>query len=255
MKQFAVQAIVFAVIGVAVWVLSRLLRCAPTTPPISNPRKSSIAALAAVCLSMLAIGLLMLRQHLLHGPTGYVGPKLHKSGDLISQFVVLTMYALPAGFFMLKRRERLATAGITKANLWQAIVIGVGLAFLTFYFQPGGFLAKISRIEPRHGVGLAFYACVGFGEEFLFRGYLQSRLLAWLGKWRGWLLASAVMAAVHFPHRVLIEGLGVGDALGATIGLLPVSLLMGFVMLCTRNIVAPGLFHTFSNWVNTLRPA
>jgi len=27
---------------------------------------------------------------------------------------------------------------------------------------------------------------------------------------------------------------------------------MGYVMLRTENVVAPGLFHTFANWVNPL---
>ena len=46
--------------------------------------------------------------------------------------------------------------------------------------------------------------------------------------------------------------MGYVDAIAATSALLPVSLLMGFVMLRVGNVVAPGLFHTFANWANTL---
>jgi membrane protease YdiL (CAAX protease family) len=252
MKQFMIQIIAFSIIGGAVWGLSRLLRCKPLDSGIVKPRKSSLEALAAVACSTLFIDLLMLRQRLLHGPTPGSGPRFDQLSDLIPQLVVLAVYFLPAGIFMFRAREPLGSAGITRVNLWAALLIGAALAVLTFYFQPGGLLAKLEGIEPRHGIALVFYAGVGFGEEFLFRGYLQNRLVAWLGKWQGWVSASVTMALVHLPHRFLIEGQSLGDSFIASCGLIPVSLLMGFIMLCVRNVVAPGIFHTFADWVNEL---
>ena len=252
MKQFVIQIIVFSIIGGAVWGLSRLLRCKSLDSGIAKPRKSSLEALAAVACSMLLVGLLMLRQRLRHGPTPGSAPRFEQLSDLIPQLVVLVVYFLPAGIFIFKAREPLRSAGITRVNLWASLLIGAALAVLTFYFQPGGLLAKLGGIELRHGIALVFYACVGFGEEFLFRGYLQNRFIAWLGKWQGWLLASVTMALVHLPHRFLIEGQSLGDSFIASCALIPVSLLMGFIMLCVRNVVAPGMFHTFANWVNEL---
>ena len=252
MQQFIVQVVLFSVIGAAVWGLSRLLRCRPVDVAIAHPKKSALQALLAVAVSSLIIGLLILRQHLLHGPTGAAGPDIREAADLVPQLVLTIAYVLPAGLFMLKARERPRTAGFTTANLWQSLVIGMGLALLTFYFRPGGIAAKLGCIEPHHAVAFVFYGFVGFGEEFLFRGYLQNRLIRWLGRWRGWVLASVIMAVVHFPHRLMIEGLAVGDAAAASLALVPVSLLMGFVMLRTQNVVASGIFHTFANWVNVL---
>lgn len=97
-----------------------------------------------------------------------------------------------------------------------------------------------------------FYVFVGFGEDFLFRGYLQNRLIAWLATWQGWRLASVSMAFGHLPHRRLIEGMSLSGAFASSAAPAPVSLLIGFVMLQTGNLIAPGLFHTFVNWVNTL---
>lgn len=252
MKQFIIQIVAFSLIGCVVWGLSRLLRCRSFDSGIAKPRKSSLEALAAVACSMLFIYLLMLRQRLRHGPTPGSEPRFEQFSDLIPQLVVLVVYFLPAGIFMFKAREPLRSAGITRVNLWASLLVGVALAVLTFYFQPGGLLAKLGRIELRHGIALVFYGCVGFGEEFLFRGYLQNRLIAWLGKWQGWVLASTTMAIVHLPHRFLIAGQSLGDSLIASCALIPVSLLMGFIMLCVRNVVAPGMFHTFANWVNKL---
>jgi membrane protease YdiL (CAAX protease family) len=202
---------------------------------------------------MAIIDLLMLRQYRQHGPTPGSAPTFTQLTDLVPQIVVLAAYVVPAAIFMLISRERLASVGITTRSLWQAVLIGLGLALLTFYFQPGGFWAKIGKAHAQHAIAFVFYAFVGFGEEFLFRGYLQTRLVAWLGAWQGWVLASVSMALVHYPHRWLIEGQSAGAAAVSSLALVPVSLLMGFVMLRTGNIVAPGLFHTFANWVNTLR--
>ena len=63
---------------------------------------------------------------------------------------------------------------------------------------PGEPFVRLPRITPTHGMALIFYAFVGFGEEFLFRGYLQTRLVAWSGVARGWILAAVVMAWFTF---------------------------------------------------------
>ena len=50
----------------------------------------------------------------------------------------------------------------------------------------------------------------------------------------------------------LIGGMDWPGALAASVGLIPVSLLMGFVMMRTGNILAPGLFQTFANRVSAV---
>ena len=246
------QVILFAIIGLAVYGLSRLFRCKPVVPPISNSKRSAIHAIVAVTVSALIVNLLILRHHLRHGPTPGSRPELDQFSDLVPQLVVVFIYVLPAAIFMLRDREPLRSVGITNRNLWQSALIGMSLALLTFYFQGGGFWAKVAKVNAHHAIALVHYAFVGFGEEFLFRGYLQNRLIAWLGTWQGWGLASVIMAFVHLPHRWLIEGMSLSGAVASSAALLPVSLLMGFVMLQTGNLVAPGLFHTFANWVNRL---
>ena len=251
--QFLAQVLIFSLVGVAVWGLSRVLRCNVALPDIPNAKKSSYGALGAVGISMAPAYLLMVRQRLLHGATSDYAPRFEHVSALWPQLLLVLIYVVPAGVFMIRNRESLRTTGISTRNLWQSLLIGAGLALLTFYFRPGGLMAKVQGIQARHGVALVFFAGVGFGEEFLFRGYLQNRLAAWLGRWPGWVAASVAMAIVHLPHRSLIQGMSFGVALVDTLALIPVSLLMGFVMLRTQNIVAPGLFHTFADWVNTLK--
>lgn len=152
---------------------------------------------------------------------------------------------------MFRDKESLQTIGVSRTNLWQAAVIAIGLAALSFCPQPGEPVAKLSRLTPAHGIALISYSLVGFGEEFLFRGYLQTRLVAWRGVAFGWILTSVIMALSHFPGR-LIPGIGLFDAFINCASLIPISLLMGFIMLRVRNLLAPGLFHTFGDWVGLL---
>ena len=94
---------------------------------------------------------------------------------------------------------------------------------------------------------------IAFGEEFLFRGYLQNRLIAWRGQLQGLVLTALIFSYSHIVHRMLVEELTFPDAFLASTALLPVGLLMGFVMLRTGNLVTVVLFHTFVNFVNTLK--
>ncbi|HAU36725.1 MAG TPA: hypothetical protein DCX07_03280 [Phycisphaerales bacterium] len=206
-------------------------------------------ALVSVTISMTIIVLLMIRQVLRHRISE---AKIDSFADLLPQFIVLVTYGLPAAIFLIKDKERLRSVGITTHNLWQASLIGFLLAGTTLVFGEGGPEGVLHKIQPQRLLSLVYFAFVGFGEEFLFRGYLQNRAVAWLGTWRGWLLASVVMAIVHFPHRLLFGRMTVLEATIASAALIPVSLLMGFVMLRTKNIVAPGLFHTFANWTSNL---
>jgi membrane protease YdiL (CAAX protease family) len=247
MNQFIIKCVSFTVIGAVVFGLSKLLRCKVSDAGINKPRRSALHAILAVGISMSILFLLMLPQLLASKPQTSTH-KLHAFPFLASQFLVFLLYAVPAGIFMFRDKESLQSIGISRTNLWQAAVIGIGLAALSFCPQPGEPVAKLSRLTPAHGIALISYFLVGFGEEFLWRGYLQTRLVAWLGVALGWILTSVLMALSHFPGR-LISGMGLLDAFVNCAYLIPVSLLMGFIMLRIRNLLAPGLFHTFGDWV------
>ncbi|NQD92947.1 CPBP family intramembrane metalloprotease [Pseudomonas sp. CrR25] len=75
--------------------------------------------------------------------------------------------------------------------------------------------------QPKWPDGLWLWLVVNLGvaamaEELLFRGLLQSRLVAWLGVWPGILLTALLFGAVHAPFSPLfavvagMAGLGYG---------------------------------------------
>jgi membrane protease YdiL (CAAX protease family) len=63
----------------------------------------------------------------------------------------------------------------------------------------------------------------GFGEELLFRGFLQTRCTAWLGSTKGLFSASLIMAFAHIPQRIFVQGMNPTEALFSCVLLLPVS--------------------------------
>jgi len=248
MTRMLIRCVWFVVIGAAVYGACRLLRCRRCKDiGIAQPRRSALRALCSVGISMSILFLLMF------GGRRRTSSALAitQASDLLSQLVILVLYIGPAAIFMMIAKERLRTVGIGTHNLWQGILIGACLACSVFFLEQSGF-SRLFHLRSHHAISLIYYAFGGFGEEFLFRGYLQTRLVRWLGTWKGWLIASVIMALVHWPDRLLILNMATGDAFVATISLVPVSLLFGFIMLRTQNIMAPGLFHTFANWVSGL---
>ena len=236
------QPIVFAVLAVVAYALSKLLRCRVTHVACVHTTGRAWCPLVPVAISLAGFTALAL-----WAPPGHQD---FQRGLLVLTFwqgVGFLIYVLPAGLAMLQAGDSLGSAGVGRQNLWQACMMGLILGSLWCVAGPlGQKLAHLS--QGGWEWSLLFLALFGLGEEFLYRGYLQSRLIARIGTWRGWALASLVFAASHFPHRLLYQGLGPGAALAATVDVVPCALALGFIMLRAQNILAPAIFHAVINF-------
>lgn len=252
MNQIAIQIIAFAILAGLVWVMTKLLRCKPVKSGIENPRKSSLRALIAVTCSLVALILFEIFRRL--PQAGILGPEAQfgKFGYLIPHFIAFILFLLPAGIAVLKSHEPLRSIGISRTNLWQSALIGFVFVILMFYMQNVDILETLKGFEQRQGIRLIYFAFIGFEEEIVFRGYLQTRLVSWLGKWRGWGLASVIMAVSHFPLRMVIDDKALNAAFIDSLAFIPASLFFGFLMLRTGNVLAPAIIHTFTNWISEL---
>jgi len=245
--QIVVLYIYFALVGTLVYGLCRLLKLNPVYPKINRPRLSAICALIAVLASMLVVTLLMMSSgNHRHAATHNA---VHRY-NLIPQMFLVILYCLPMALMLRLNRETLRSTGLTTSNFWKAIVVGLFLAATTLVTARGGPFAGLRGLDSQRLQALLYFGIVGFGEEFLFRGYLQSRIVAWLGQIRGLGLASAIMALAHIPNRILGLGMDLPHALASSAGLVAISLLCGFVMLRTGSVVAPAIFHAFADWAH-----
>jgi membrane protease YdiL (CAAX protease family) len=173
-----------------------------------------------------------------------------KIANFYAQLLTVLIFVAPAAYNMRREREPASSVGIGRHNLWQGCVIGlVAGALLGALFcccRQSDVANKI--LNPSIGAWhFAHCSVVGFREEFFFRGYLQTRLIAWLGMWRGWILASVIMALAHIPSFCLTNGICGGIL--TTLVIIPVSLFLGFVMIRTQNLVAPLMAHAIADWV------
>jgi membrane protease YdiL (CAAX protease family) len=153
---------------------------------------------------------------------------------------------------MRRRHEALSSAGITKHNFGKSALLGIILSAFMFLFHMitkrfymGGVLRSISLGDFW---ALATFLVVGSSEEFGFRGYLQTRLMSWLGTVWGWVLASTLMAVMHVVQRITVMGMAGTDAIVSSLSLIPISLLYGYIMLQTENVVAGTILHAFIDW-------
>jgi len=249
---FFVQCTALLVLGALVAVLVRLLRFRDSVSGISAARSSSLWALLAICAGWL----LVVAVHF--ALRGDVGPQHWQSvspagpGDVIGQLFVALFAIGPVVFAMHRRREPFASAGASADNLGRSLIVGLFLvaavAGWRFLVEPPPDIASFFH-HANHWLFLQF-VIVGFVEEFVYRGYLQTRLVGWLGPVQGWVLASVLMAMAHAGHRVAALGMAGEEALLSAAALVPISLFLGFVMLRTRSIVAPGILHTMINWLD-----
>lgn len=251
-----IQSLTFLLIAGIVYLLTRALNLHPKAHSFENPERAGLSALLAIWIGWLLTAALFIflrwggsSQHApLDEPT--YGPD-----DVLNQILIAVLAFSPALVAMRLRREPLESAGIGSTNLLKALLVGLVLALLTLaslFFSGIDVQAAWDGLSTSHFWALIVYLVVGFSEEFAFRGYLQTRLVTWLGTLSGWVIASLVMAFAHVIQRMTMMGLSLTQALLSSAFLIPISLLMGYIMLRTGNIVTPGIFHTMVDWVNTL---
>jgi membrane protease YdiL (CAAX protease family) len=255
--QTGAQSLALLVAGIIVYGMTRLLRFRYRAWPFANVRSAAGWGLGALALGWAVVSILFFARAAWEGPQQVVaGQRVYGSNDVIGQVVIALAAFGPAVVVMRWRREPWASARVGRHNLGKSLLVGGLLSLLivaasTFGVE-GGSGQAVTRLGSNHLWALLHYAIVGFSEEFAFRGLLQTRLASWLGRWWGWLLAAVLMALAHVVQRMTVWGLSPLEALLSSASLIPISLFQGYVLLRTENLVAPGLAHTFVNWVGTL---
>ncbi len=97
--------------------------------------------------------------------------------------------------------------------------------------------------------GFVFFAIVGFGEEIVWRGYIQRRLVFYGGTLKGLVITSLLFAVLwHFPSSYYKHSGVVSEAFANTLLLFPISLVLGYIMLRSQNIIPPSIYHLFHDW-------
>jgi membrane protease YdiL (CAAX protease family) len=179
-----------------------------------------------------------------------------RDASFIAAFLVQTLsqalIASPAVVTLLIRRQGFATAGLSKQHLARQLLLGLCLAVMTVLLFaviriPGG--NSSMQDEPltvqRCIYLVAVYAVSALGHEFVYRGYLQTRLMAWGGETTGLLLSSLVYAVWHLPGFLGMYNLL--TILVQLIGLFALGLVLGEVRRRSGSIIPSTFLHAASD--------
>jgi uncharacterized protein len=171
--------------------------------------------------------------------------------DIIASTLVKCVFFVFIWFWLRLRGDSVAAIGLKKPRNWlRSILFGVTVAvflFIAVYLlERGGFRRDLSAFAPFKGnLELTLYQLggviigAGFGEEYLFRGFLCQRLaMLFGGSELGWGTACLIQAALFGLAHAYQNPLGM--LLTGSIGFT-----MGLIFLATgRSLWAPVIAHT-----------
>lgn len=115
------------------------------------------------------------------------------------------------------------------------LIMLISLAAGTLWYESSGFgLYTVGEILRSVFFGIMAFLLVGFGEEAVFRGYIQKRIMLSLGKGWALLLASLIFMAAHLATYARLL-----DFIDIFLG----GLIMGYLYMLTDSLYLPAGYH------------
>jgi len=136
--------------------------------------------------------------------------------------------------------------------------LGVVLALVTIALFAAITLLGKGTLAPKSPVTLqrllywiATFTISAFAHEFIYRGYLQTRLVAWGGTVKGLLASALIYALWHWPKFIQAGFNGMTMAV-QFIALFALGLALGIIYHRSRSILPAALFHASNDLAQTL---
>jgi len=178
-------------------------------------------------------------------------PFTYSVAQLIQQIELSLVTVAPFLLALAIRRQPLLSAGLSRATLRPGLQVGLGLALITI-FLTSKIYTIMNGLSAAEGLYLVAMLIAGLAVEFIFRGYIQLRLIGWLGETPGWLVTAALYALWYIPQKLILEGVSLPE-LGLSLAYLFVfGLLLGWIMRKTGSILGPGIYHGVHDWIQVL---
>ena len=176
---------------------------------------------------------------------------------LLVQIAAQILMCGPAILALIIRRQGPETVGLARRNLPQLLLLGACLSIATVLLF--AVVPIPGENPPAQDRPLTVERCVfvistmavsALAHEFVYRGYLQTRLTAWSGELGGLLLSSLVYTLWHLPRF-----LGVFNwltVLVQTFSLFILGLVLGEIRRRTGSIVPSACFHAANDIALTI---
>ncbi len=254
------SAVVLAVGVPVVYLLSRAFRLHTATIAIALPKKEAMrASVLVVVLFAFVFSWRTLVYVFAHGS----GVAADLPTPIVDSTIVLWLSAaegislLILAVAMKITRQTLGSIGISRINIGKMVAFGltisaiyVAITGLYAVLGGGGFAGFSSSLA----YGFILSAAAGFAEETIWRGYVQTRFVAFAGRTRGVLITSLLFGVLwHFPRAYYFEASQmVLPALAWTVSRVFLGVLLGYMMVRSQNVVASSIFHTGLDWTTVL---
>lgn len=227
-------------------------------------------------LKLLAVFLLLLTVDVVIGRVisdlWQFGPEVSVVGINVSSFILSSIMVGITWLILRIEGVRLTEIGLSPTLIGPAIVavggflavlniVGIGLALGTGNPESVGYHWELSPILLLEWLAVMI-VFAGFFEEFLVRGYLQTKLIALLGGdtrvriAAGIAVASLLFAALHIPRAVTPNGVSIeGGGLLPYMAIIVVSgIAFGVLYELTHNLYIPVFIHSVGNLPGGLVP-
>ncbi len=152
--------------------------------------------------------------------------------------------------YVLYKKESFQSIGISKLNMIKSCILGIilGVGFYIFYQLLSKTNKAVDIISTASLLSLINFIFIGFSEEIIFRGFLQIRLIAWLGTKKGSVITAIIFSFFHLPVNLVFKGMDLQEAFFQCVNLIPLSLLFSYIMIKTKNITSVTILHTLIDW-------
>jgi len=167
-------------------------------------------------------------------------------GEDAQRMVLAVICLIPFILALLLRGQPFKSIGWGKANLKPALILGFLLVVLTIFLR-GKFGALIGGITREQSTLLLVWLVYALAEETIFRGYIQLRMISFLGTTWGWLATAALYVLWQLAGRLWV--LPFAEIWPKMIIVLVQGLLLGWIMRKSGHVIAPALFRAAAGWL------
>ncbi|WP_374043747.1 CPBP family intramembrane glutamic endopeptidase [uncultured Paenibacillus sp.] len=202
-------------------------------------------------------GLIMFNMNILYATSKYIN-----NISLLMIMLSVPMFVLqllPIMLILLFRGQSLTTIGITKFKILRSIIIGLIAAVPLNALPIYGYLKGNYAIQLCLGNALLqliyYIVIIGFAEEIIFRGYLQTRISALISNnYFAIFTGSFMFAILHIPFQMVRSEMSLYEYIThdwfdlLLKGLM--HLIFVFIYSRTKNIIAPSIAHGLLDFFN-----
>lgn len=168
------------------------------------------------------------------------------------------IWLLPTFWLVRKiEKEKVASLGLTKKNLFKALYWGIGLGIV---FAAEGLVTNIFKYRGLRlpDVDYPLLSLVGllllsfataFSEEVVFRGYIFTRLWRlWKNEWLANLISAFLFTLIHLPIGLFVLSYTPLVMLGYLFFVFVYGFGAAFVFARSENLASSILIHVFWSW-------